>query len=155
MSDWAPNLPYSPADPAAPLGGVGSTLRFRDPLDARRAMQGARVPAAEYPDGYAGAINSRREDRVLAKLNRDLKQRSYQRGVHVGERVEPSAYIWPTDLDPAMAGVTRQATTGLRAAPQMTLPEQIEAFGRPRGPVLGPINPQSGADLRRLGPGWK
>lgn len=153
MTDWMPNLPYSPGDPSAPVGGVGAVI-FRDPLDARRSMQGARVPAAEYPSGYLGAMQSRREDRILDKLKRDLKQRSYQRGVHVGERADPSAYFWPPELDPYTAGITRQLMTGMRAAPLMTMTEEIEAFGRPRSDILVPVNPQKASDLRSLAPGW-
>jgi hypothetical protein len=148
-----------PGQPTVFGGGV-QALTFRDALDARRAMQGGRIPSAEYPDGYLGTIQSRREDRLLNSLKNRLNQRSYQRGVHKGERADPADYMWPPEMDPYMAGIARQAKTGARAAPLMTVQEQLEVDGRriPRG-AWGFLdtrpNAMNPADLRRLAPGWK
>jgi hypothetical protein len=140
---------------AAPVqsGGGGQVISFRDPLDARRAQMGF-VPTAEYPDGYLGVIQSRREDRLLNSLKNRLNQRSYQRGVHKGEKVDPADYLWPPELDP-MSGIARQARTGLRAAPLMTAREQIEGGMLPRGAAGLAVNPLVREDLRSLSPNWK
>ena len=158
MTDWQYATPFNLGQPGTPVaggGGRGLVIQYRDNLDAARARTGVRVPSAEYPDGYLGTIQSRREDRLLDALKNRLNQRSYQRGVHKGERADPADYIWPPELDPYMAGIARQATTGQRAAPLMTTAEQLLL---PRGSgslLLQPPNPQNLDDLRRLAPGWK
>ena len=81
-------------------GGGWNALSFRDGLDARRTMTGDRVPQAEYPDGYLGTIIDRRQDKVMQSIKGRLTQRSYQRGVHKGERVDPSDYFWSDDVNP-------------------------------------------------------
>lgn len=88
--------------------GAGQTppaemLHFRDPVDARRSMMGNRVPSAEYPDGYLGTIVSRRNDRMLNTLKNRLTERSYQRGVHKGERIDQGDYFWPEEFNPQSA----------------------------------------------------
>ena len=96
------------------FGGGGMPVA-RGELDFLRIGVG-RVPSAEYPDGYLGTIRSRRDDRgrpsstsdtVLNSMKQRLGQRGYQRGVHRGERIDPSDYYYPTDLDPAR-GIKRQ-----------------------------------------------
>lgn len=158
MTDWSYGTPYNLGQPGTPVaggGGRGLVIQYRDNLDAARARTGTRVPSAEYPDGYLGTIQSRREDRLLNQLKNRLNQRSYQRGVHKGERVDPADYIWPPELDPYMAGIARQAT-GMRAAPLMTPVEQL-LLPRGSGSLLSeaPPNPQNLDELRRLAPGWK
>lgn len=160
-----------PGQPTVFGGGV-QALTFRDTLDARRSMQGARIPSADYPDGYLGTIQSRREDRLLNSLKNRLNQRSYQRGVHKGERVDPADYLWPPELDPTSAGIARQSQVVInpvddtlnvpRAAPLMTVGEQLQVNGTriPRGSsalldARRPPNAMNPADLRRLGPSWK
>jgi hypothetical protein len=71
----------------------------RSELDAQRLGIG-RTPQAEYPDGYLGTIRSRRDDRVLDATKNRVNQRSYQRGVHKGERIDQSDYYWPVQLSP-------------------------------------------------------
>lgn len=172
MSNWQYATPMGgqPGQPTVFGGGV-QALHFRSPMDARLAMQGQRIPQAEYPDGYLGTIQSRREDRLLNSLKNRLNQRSYQRGVHKGERVDPADYLWPPELDP-MSGIARQAQVAVspvdgslnvpRAAPLMTVQEQMQVNGRaiPRGAGAlltdgRQVNPYNPADLRRLGPSWK
>ncbi|CAB4128470.1 hypothetical protein UFOVP111_35 [uncultured Caudovirales phage] len=78
-------------------GGYGGPVARGD-LDAIRIGTG-RVPSAEYPDGYLGTIRSRRDDRLLDSIKNRVGQKSYQRGVHKGERIEPSAYYWSPDFN--------------------------------------------------------
>jgi hypothetical protein len=78
-------------------GGYGGPVARGD-LDAIRIGTG-RVPQAEYPDGYLGTIRSRRDDRLLDSIKNRVNQKSYQRGVHKGERIEPSAYYWSPDFN--------------------------------------------------------
>lgn len=87
------------------MGGQGVPVA-RGELDAIRIGTG-RVPQAEYPDGYLGTIRSRRDDRLLDSIKSRVGQKSYQRGVHKGERIEPSMYYWPADLSD-QAGIQRQ-----------------------------------------------
>lgn len=86
-------------------GGYGGPVA-RGELDAIRIGTG-RVPQAEYPDGYLGTIRSRRDDRLLDSIKNRVNQKSYQRGVHKGERIEPNAYYWSQDFND-MSGIKRQ-----------------------------------------------
>lgn len=86
-------------------GGQGIPVA-RGELDAIRIGTG-RVPSAEYPDGYLGTIRSRRDDRILDSIKSRIGQKSYQRGVHKGERIEPSAYHWSPEFND-MSGISRQ-----------------------------------------------
>jgi hypothetical protein len=86
-------------------GGAGTPVA-RDTLDATRIGVG-RVPSAEYPDGYLGTIRSRRDDRLLDSVKSRVNQKAYQRGVHKGERIEPSMYFWPQEFNSDM-GIMRQ-----------------------------------------------
>lgn len=152
MTDWQYGTTlYNSTQPVQ--GGLGQVMSFRDPLDARRAMQG-QVPTAQYPDGYLGTIQSRREDRLLDSLKNRQNQRSYQRGVHKGEKVDPGDYMWPAEFGP-MTGLERQARTGLRAAPLMTAGELLQSGRLPRGSASLAVNPLVREDLRSLSPSWK
>ena len=86
-------------------GGQGLPVA-RDEMDASRIGVG-RIPSAEYPDGYLGTIRSRRDDRLLDSIKSRVNQKAYQRGVHKGERIEPSMYFWPEGVNPMM-GIARQ-----------------------------------------------
>jgi hypothetical protein len=87
------------------MGGQGTPVA-RSELDSVRIGTG-RIPSAEYPDGYLGTIRSRRDDRLLDSIKSRVGQKNYQRGVHKGERVEPSAYFWSMDFNDQM-GIKRQ-----------------------------------------------
>jgi hypothetical protein len=87
------------------MGGQGTPVA-RGQLDAIRIGTG-RVPSAEYPDGYLGTIRSRRDDRLLDSIKSRVGQKAYQRGVHKGERIEPSAYYWSEGFHNRM-GIERQ-----------------------------------------------
>lgn len=97
-------------------GGQGIPVA-RGELDAIRIGTG-RVPSAEYPDGYLGTIRSRRDDRLLDSIKSRIGQKSYQRGVHKGERIEPSQYFWPMEFNDQQ-GLKRQAKAKYDPASQM------------------------------------
>lgn len=105
--------PYGIGQPGSQVisGGGGSLDPYwHNEMDARRSMF-RRVPSAQYPDGYLGTITSRREDRLLDSIKHRENARSYTRGVHKGERIDPVDYFWPESFHP-MSGLLRQA--GLR-----------------------------------------
>jgi hypothetical protein len=148
-------------------GGSAMAMTFRDPTDAARAMMGARTPNAEYPDGYLGTIQSRREDRLLNSLKKSLNQRAYQRGVHKGERIDPGDYYWPAEfgldsgLERQMAAVPDDSTGAvvyqtLRHAPTGTLHERLTLLGErlPRGAEGLEMDPRAVANFNRLRPAW-
>jgi hypothetical protein len=45
---------------------------------------------------------------MLDSLKARVNQRSYQRGVHKGERIDPGDYLWPEQLDP-LRGISNEA----------------------------------------------
>lgn len=91
-------------------GGFGVPVA-RGELDSIRMGTG-RVPQAEYPDGYLGTIRSRRDDRLLDSIKNRVGQKSYQRGVHKGERVDASAYFWSPSFGD-QSGIQRQSKAKL------------------------------------------
>jgi hypothetical protein len=137
-------------------GGLGFTMH--DALDAKRSMVGS-IPSAEYPDGYLGTIQSRREDRLLDQVKAKLNDKRYQRGVHKGEKIDARDYLWPDDQQPDR-GLANQAR-GIKTAPIMTLTEQLTMGGRPPGLIaaagspLAELNPDRAAQLRHLAPNWR
>jgi hypothetical protein len=166
--------PMGIAMPGAPVQGGGGAgpgaaqvLHFRDPVDAARTMMGQRVPSAEYPDGYLGTINSRRDDRLLNRLKKSLNERGYQRGVHKGERIDPGDYYWPDEYGPD-SGIARQmaavadTSTGVRVlytqrfAARGTVSDRLTVLGErmPRGSELLELDPRAVANLDRLRPAW-
>jgi len=97
-------------------GGAGTPIARSD-LDSIRIGTG-RIPSAEYPDGYLGTIRSRRDDRLLDSIKNKVNQKAYQRGVHKGERIEPSMYFWTQDFA-ADSGLKRQMKAKYDAASGM------------------------------------
>lgn len=155
MSQWSGG---SPATSGMAYAGA-NLVPTRDQLDALR-LGGGRTPEAEYPDGYLGTIRSRREDRLLDAVKQKIGDRSYQRGVHKGIRIDPQDYLWPDALQPTR-GLEMQAR-GIRNAPLQTTTEQI-VYGTARtprgaesllGPMPGKISDQAPA-LQRLLPSWR
>ena len=140
-------------------GGGGMGPYFRDSLDARRSAYN-RTPEAMYPDGYLGTINTRRGDRLLDSLKNRANQRSYVRGVHKGEIIDPSDYYFPNALQPT-DGLQRQAAAvpfdtmwlnqrnapRLDLVPQLTLKEQTMMGAEPG---IGRTT-----QLRKLAPPWR
>lgn len=172
MSNWQ-YLPQvdQPGAPVRANGGAGAAaLTFRGNLDARRSMQGDRVPSAEYPDGYLATIQSRREDRLLDSLKTRLTQRSYQRGVHKGEKVDQADYFWPdefnmeTGLEYESRGLKWRAKGSLGVerlvnGGTITSPAEMAALREQHGVSDSSqpdyINPERAARLRSLVPGWR
>lgn len=133
------------------VGGGGS----RDALDAQRMGVG-RIPSAEWPDGYLGTIRSRRDDRLLDAVKDNLNRRSYQRGVHVGSRIDPGDYTWPTNMRPDR-GLKAEAR-GQRAQ-LVNRAEDVHLVnggtGRPMPPGAVQIDPARAGQLAFLTPRWK
>jgi hypothetical protein len=153
-------------------GGGGATRLsgYRSIQDARRsAAAPGRTPQAEYPDGYLGNVNSRRDDKLLNSVQSRLTQRSYQRGVHKGERVNPQDYYWNDVVNP-QAGIEAEAK-GLKWTQVGSTPvDQINHMGKNH--LLAPqdfdrvansvgvqtpneINPVRSSQMSRLLPTWK
>lgn len=126
MSDWQYLSPMGlPQNGTPTIGGGGYTSI----LDMRRSAAGpGRVPYAEYPDGYLGNVNSRREDRLLTHVQTRLTQRSYQRGVHKGSRIDPQDYYWNDVVNP-MSGIDAQRQ-GKKWTAQGTAGDQINHMGK-------------------------
>lgn len=104
---------------------------FRDRLDALRS---ARIPTAEYPDGYLGTVRTRREGRLAAHGGYRQTKRSYERGIHVGARVSPESYFWTDAVNPTI-GLELEAR-GQKFAPQGEVLTHLVNGGKP-GPVRG------------------
>jgi hypothetical protein len=140
-------------------GGGGLGPYFRDALDARRSMYN-RTPEAMYPDGYLGTINSRRGDRLLDNLKNRQNQRSYQRGVHKGERIDPSDYFFPRQFDPEN-GIRRQAKAvpvdTMVLSPRYAPRSDLVPMYSPRQQSLWGADPGIGrtTQLRKLAPPWR
>lgn len=167
-----------PGSPATGGGGNPTTstradlVGFRSILDARRSMADGRTPSAAYPDGYLGTIKSRREDRLLQAVQSRLTQRSYQRGVHKGERVDPSDYYWTPEVYPEAAleaqaqgikwtqspGTPQEQINHLGKNHQVS-PEVYDQVAAKTGvrtpPNLKSIDPIRRERLQRLLPSWR
>ena len=114
MSNWwvdTGGFQTAPGNAVVGGGGDTSVVTPRDPLDAARMAQGL-APGGAYPDGYLGTITDRREDRLMGAIQSRLTERSYQRGVHVGEKMGAGQYYWTPDCNPEM-GLQRQAASQL------------------------------------------
>lgn len=116
-SNWWVNTQPGPAFPGGTtVGGGGSihstntagVVQYRSPLDAARAARG-QLPQAEYPDGYLGTIVDRRQDKLLEAVQEKLTERSYQRGVHKGEKISRTDYLWPTEIIGPMDRIKAQS----------------------------------------------
>lgn len=158
FSNWAGG--YDPAGgETQPV--LGPAPVFRDAKDRRLAAFGA-TPDTQYPDGYLGTMDSnRRQDKLLSAVKRQ-NHRSYSRGVHKGERVNPGDYLWPEEFNP-MTGLELQAI-GQKFAPPGAEPIRLTNDGKagprgiPRGldrPQQEQIDMQRRSMLKRLAPGWR
>jgi hypothetical protein len=150
-------------------GGLGLPVPpgYRDALDAARSAVPA-IPSAAYPDGYLGTITDRHEDKLFASVQGKLTDRSYQRGVHVGSRVDPQDYFWPKEFGP-QTGLQMEAK-GRRFNPPgteterlahmgknaITSPAEMGRIARKYGvdPGLRNDDPAKAASLQRFRPPW-
>lgn len=139
------------------IGGGGTFARSE--LDARR-MGTPRIPQAEYPDGYLGNVNDRREDRMYDKTKTSINARSYTRGVHHGERINPGDYFWPNNMAPdrGLMYESKGAKTPLLG--QLQIPLLVNDGKAPQAEMgatgmMTVINPVRQAQLQHLRPSWR
>lgn len=152
---------------AAEVGGPRPF--FHDELDQRRASWRS-TPEAQYPDGYLGTINPRRSDRLLQGLKQRTTAKPYSRGIHKGERRDPSDYMWPEEFN-LFSGLEAEARGEKFSVPglQFELGEVLTNDGKPNANFMPTIkglpardgvvewnddNPDRQAHLRRLAPPW-
>lgn len=137
-----------------PIRSEGPEPWFRDRLDGLRS---ARIPTAMYPDGYLGTTRNRREDRLRVNGGARQNVRNYQRGIHVGARVEPQQYLWTESVYPE-AGIEAQ----MRGEKWSVTPVDDATFLTNDGKPM----PRGGMSLRhydeylksqyaRLAPNWR
>jgi hypothetical protein len=154
--------------------GGGGVPVARSELDFLRLGVG-RAPQAEYPDGYLGTIRSRRDDRgrdssasdkVLNSLKVRIGQRSYQRGVHRGERIDVQDYYYPEGLENSR-GISRQMrgkrvgstirtkrnVEDAMAAPAPHLPNDGKANIRSTSPMA--LDKRRVDQVARMRPAWR
>lgn len=100
---YVPNFPSNAQPGSHTVGGGGygaDAVQLRSRLDAAR-MGSNQLGQAQYPDGYLGTLSQdRRQDKLLDSIQEKLTDRSYQRGVHKGAKIDNSDYYWPSDADP-------------------------------------------------------
>jgi len=142
-------------------GGGGMGPFFRDALDAKRAAHN-QTPDAQYPPGYLGTINTRRQDRLLDALKNRQNQRSYVRGVHKGERIDPADYFFPAEVQPTEGIERGEAAVPIdfgsqwlveRHAPKLDLVPSLTT----KQQVMWGADPGIGrtTQLKKLAPPWK
>ena len=106
-SSWSVGGPFAESAGANVYGGGGNPVTPAQRLDKLR-MGENQLPDAQYPDGYLGAVTSRRSDRADDQLRTRLNDRAYQRGVHKATKMPQDAYYWPADFGPD-SGLEAQA----------------------------------------------
>lgn len=104
-------LGIAPGEAAVGGGGDTSVVMPRSSLDAAR-MANQFTPGASYPDGYLGTITDRQQDKLLGAVQKGLTSKSYQRGVHNGEKLGQDSYFWTAECNPD-AGIERQSMAQL------------------------------------------
>jgi hypothetical protein len=102
---------------------------------------------------------NRRADKILGHIER-MNLRQYSRGVHKGERINPTDYIWPNEFNKFTS--LQLESQGLRFAPVGTEAKRLtndgkisgaEALRRNQpGSEQTPINPERQSRLRHLMP---
>lgn len=144
-------------------GGGGGLIQSRSVIDYLRIGSPGRTPDAEYPSGYLGTFRSRRAGRldgtagstdgdpILKKIG-SLNKRSYTRGTHVGERVDPGDYIWPESWRP-----DRGIKAEKRGRPMALMSAQSQEARLVHGgtALAPPIEPRRAGNLRALAPMWR
>lgn len=142
-------------------GGTGFVVG-RSELDSLRIGEGF-VPGASYPDGYLGTIRTRRDDRLLDSIKSRENQKAYQRGVHKGERIDPSDYYWPGSLNP-QRGLMAQLRGAKRQTPLEQIVPRPQLINDGKAPQTteytyagspSMINPVRASQLSSLRPTWR
>lgn len=140
---------------------IGPQPLFRDALDAARSLWRAE-PGAHHPDGYIdSAISNRREDRIGTAIWRN--QKAYTRGVHKGERIDMSDYLWPAEFN-LFSALEAQAVGMRYVSPAFAEePVMLTNDGKPgprdvalMSPQYVPVvpDPSRASQLKRLTPSW-
>ena len=104
---WLNQAPWLMSGRGGPNGAGGGTppdtgaVQGRDYLDNARMHPNAdRNGGAEYPAGYLGTITGRGVDRLGSGVLGRLDDRSYQRGIHKGTKMDAQQYFWPEEFTP-------------------------------------------------------
>lgn len=151
---WVTSSPSQGFPGGTTVGGGGygaSEPGFRNAMDAQRAAQG---PLAQYPDGYLGTITDRQEGKMYGAIQARLTQRSYQRGVHKGERLGGDSYYWNDEMSPDQ-GLERQMDSLELTDQDGAIVMQVQRFAPSGNPVerltaLGKSAGLSGQELDRM-----
>jgi hypothetical protein len=156
FTDWGGG--YDPLGSDKGAINLGPEPSFRDAKDRRLQAFGA-SPDTQHPDGYLDtSTNSRRDKMGTVRSN----TRSYARGVHKGERINPGDYVWPAEFNP-MTGLQYEAA-GLKFAPSGLAPQVLVNDGKAgvRGvptvvdrPAMELIDRERQSRLKSLLPGWR
>lgn len=169
FNNWGGN--YDPNSSAQTQPALGPSPSFRNAKDRLLTRWGS-SPDTQHPDGYLGTevTNTRRNDKLLQGINRQ-NNRSYSRGVHKGERVNPGDYVWPDEFN-LDSGVLAQSM-GMKIGNQIVTPKQgvpgaepvrltNDGKAGPRGVPRGidrvdmePIDKQRASLLKGLAPRWR
>ena len=153
---------WGQTDPATGMPGqlsMGPAPTFRDAKD-RQLQAFGESNLVNYPDGLLGTITDRRQDKLGTTRS---NTRSYAKGVHKGERVNPGDYIWPDEFNP-MTGLEYEAA-GLKYACNGAAPVVLTNDGKagPRGipannferPTYEIVNEQRRSMLKTMVPQWR
>ena len=151
----------SPSEPpgAATTAALGPAPNFRSTKDY--LLSGYRTGVeTQFPDGYLGPMEgNRRADKILGHIER-MNLRQYSRGVHKGERINPTDYIWPDEFN-KFTGL-QMIDAGLKYAPPGMEPQRLTNDGKisakesmtraQPGAEKIPVNPERQSRLRHLMP---
>lgn len=159
MASFSQNLARDYPQSDAPFRAAetgGPTPFFHDDLDRMRT-QWRSTPEAQYPDGYLGTINTRRQDRLLDGLKQRTSSKPYNRGIHKGERRDPSDYMWPAEFN-LFTGLELEAK-GMKYAPPglgLEIGERLVNGGKNPDEWRNPDtqNPDRAEQMRKLAPAW-
>ena len=159
FANW--NSPSQPPG-AATSASLGPAPNFRS---AKDSLPSGYRPGVEtqYPDGYLGPMEgNRRADKVLGHIER-MNLRQYSRGVHKGERVNPSDYLWPEEFN-KFTGL-KYEQMGMKFAPAGSEAPRLTNDGKISGSTAMkraqpgsekiPTNPERQSRLRHLMPLWR
>lgn len=152
---WSNRQAWRPTAQGGPEGGGGgygaeypvTVGQYRDPLDAARsgALGAGRTGEASYPDGYLQPSESRRRDAPASVYGR-LTDRSYQRGINAGVKMDMAHYFWPEEQDPARR---LQAQAAARRVGNVLLVRRATPYGDPAARLAhGPSLDQLAEDVQ-------
>ena len=139
-------------------------------ISTTSACTGGARPRPQYPDGYLGTINTRREDRLLDGLKKRQTNRPYTRGIHKGERIDCTGLLLASRVQPVvgletpssrgassllLASVNTWSTSGTRLIARSALVVSRSVPGTRTVVVQNaPQNPDRIPVLRSQAPPW-